>query len=127
MPRTLLTILIAILSSVLILVLNVNHRQKMQYLEGMEGDKAGNFVVALTGYESAIRMYLPFSDRIETSAARIWQLGETAEHKGDNERALAAYRSLRSAFYGVRWLRQPGQEWIRRCDEKIQKLAPLRK
>jgi hypothetical protein len=81
----------------------------------------------LTGYESAIRMYLPFSSRVELSAQRIWDLAETAERTGDTERALDAYRSLRSAFYGVRWLRQPGQLWISRCDVKIAALVPLRK
>ena len=127
MARPLITILIALLLSLLLLVVNVNQRQKTQYLEGVKGEKTGNFMVALTGYESAIRMYLPFSSRVETAAARIWALGETAEQRGDLDQALAAYRSLRSAFYGTRWLRQPGTDWISRCDKKIAALVPLRK
>lgn len=127
MARPLITILIALLLSLLLLVVNVNQRQKTQYLEGVKGEKTGNFMVALTGYESAIRMYLPFSSRVETAAARIWALGETAEQRGDLDQALAAYRSLRSAFYGTRWLRQPGADWISRCDKKIAALVPLRK
>ena len=82
---------------------------------------------AITGYESAIRMYLPFAPGVERSAERLWSIGETSEQKGDIEMALVAYRSLRSAFYGVQWLRQPGEEWIKRCDAKIAVLAPLRK
>ncbi|ACD97119.1 hypothetical protein [Trichlorobacter lovleyi] len=127
MARPLITILIALLLSLLLLVVNVNQRQKTQYLEGVKGEKTGNFMVALTGYESAIRMYLPFSSRVETAAARIWALGETAEQRGDLDQALAAYRSLRSAFYGTRWLQQPGTDWISRCDKKIAALVPLRK
>ncbi|MDD2501919.1 MAG: hypothetical protein PHN92_14025 [Geobacter sp.] len=127
MTRPLLTTLIAIVASVLMLIANVHHRQKIQYVEGIQGEKAGNFMVALTGYESAIRMYLPFSSRVELSAQQIWSLGESAELKGDTERALMAYRSLRSAFYGVRWLRQPGKTWISRCDKKIAVLTALRK
>ena len=127
MARPLITILITLLLSLLLLVVNVNQRQKTQYLEGVKGEKTGNFMVALTGYESAIRMYLPFSSRVETSAARIWTLGEAAERRGDIDQALAAYRSLRSAFYGTRWLRQPGADWISRCDKKIAELVPLRK
>lgn len=127
MARPLITILITLLLSLILLAVNVNHRQKTQYLEGVKGEKDGNFMVALTGYESAIRMYLPFSDRIEASAARIWAMAEAAERRGDLDQALAAYRSLRSAFYGVRWLRQPGADWISRCDKKIAALVPLRK
>jgi hypothetical protein len=127
MVRPLITILTALLLSLILLAVNVNHRQKSQYLEGVKGEKAGDFMVALTGYESAIRMYLPFSDRVEASASRIWALGEAAECRGDIDQALAAYRSLRSAFYGTRWLQQPGADWISRCDRKIAALAPLRK
>lgn len=127
MTRPLVTLLITVLSGLTLLWTNVNHRQKIQYLEGVQGEKTGNFMMALTGYESAIRMYHPFSSRVELSAQRIWNLAEIAERKGDNDRALAAYRSLRSAFYAVRWLRQPGQDWINRCDKKIAVLAVLRK
>lgn len=127
MARPLITMLIAVLSSVIILAVNVNYRQKNQYLEGIQGEMSGNFMIALTGYESAIRMYLPFASRIELSAQRIWNLAEAAERKGATDQALAAYRSLRSAFYSVRWLRQPGADWISRCDKKIAVLSALRK
>jgi hypothetical protein len=127
MQRTLTTLLIALLLGLALIATNVNHRQKIQYSVGVRGEKNGDFMTALTGYESAIRMYLPFSPRIEQSAQRIWTLAETAERRGDLDRSLAAYRSLRSAFYAVRWLVQPGEEWIKRCDRKIAVLSPLRK
>ncbi len=127
MTRLVSTVLISLMLSLLLLTANVWWRQKVQYDEAEAGFRSGNFMVALTGYESAIRMYLPFSSRIEESAEQIWLMAETAERSGDLERALAAYRSLRSAFYGVRWLRQPGQRWIDCCDKKIAVLAALRK
>jgi hypothetical protein len=127
MTRLLSTGLTTLLLALILLTALVNWRQKIQFQEGEIGNRDGNFIVALTGYESAIRMYLPFSSRVELAAQRIWDLAEAAERKGDTERALAAYRSLRSAFYGVRWLRQPGQLWISRCDVKIAALVPLRK
>ena len=127
MIRPLGTLVVAVLLSMTLLTVNVRHRQKAEYLAGEEGEKNGNFMVALTGYESAIRMYLPFSSRVELSAQRIWNLAEAAERKGDTERALAGFRSLRSAWYAVRWLTQPGQAWITRCDTKIAVLAALRK
>lgn len=127
MARLLTTTLCAVVLALLALIANVNHRQKIQFQEGETGSRNGNFMVALTGYESAIRMYLPFSAQVETAASRIWTLAETAERRGDTDHALAAYRSLRSAFYAAGWLRQPGKDWISRCDQKIAALVPLRK
>lgn len=127
MQRMILTILLGGLLSACLLWANVRERQQTQFREGVAGELNGSFMVALTGYESAIRMYLPFSSTIHHAALRIWSLGELAEQRGDLEQALIAYRSLRSAFYATRWLRQPGQTWINRCDAKIAALIPLRK
>ena len=127
MFRTICTITLTVLLMFLIVIANVRWRQQTQFQAGERGALAGDFMLALTGYESAIRMYLPFSETVETASARIWVMGETAEKRGDIERALIAYRSLRSALYGVGWLQQPGKEWIARCDLKIAALKPLRK
>jgi hypothetical protein len=127
MRRTVVTTLLMILLASCLLWANVWQRQQAQYREGRAGEQRGDFMVALTGYESAIRMYLPFSATVERSAQRIWALGEAAEQRRASEQALIAYRSLRSAFYATRWLAQPGQDWINRCDTKIATLAPLRK
>lgn len=125
--RSLITLLMTLLLSLLLITADVWWRQKVQFDAGEAGYRTGTFMVALTGYESAIRMYLPFSSRVELSAQRIWSMAEAAEQRGDLDQALAAYRSLRSAFYGTRWLLQPGATWINRCDRKIAQLAPLRK
>lgn len=126
MARTVATITATILLSVAILSANLWHRQHSNYLEGVAGERSGDFMKALTGYESAIRMHLPLSSKGELSASRIWAMAEMAEKRGDLEYALIAYRSLRSAFYATRWLRQPGEDWINRSDAKIALLAPLR-
>jgi len=127
MPRTITTIFIGLALALCLISADVWQRQQVQYREGRAGEQRGDFMAALTGYESAIRMYLPFSATVESSAQRIWALGEAAEQRRDIEQALVAYRSLRSAFYATRWLAQPGYDWISRCDTKIATLAPLRK
>lgn len=126
MQRTLVTILIGLILSLGLIGGNVWHRQQIQYRQGIAGEQRGDFIVALTGYESAIRMYLPWSPTVERSAQRIWELGQAAEKHNNPEQALIAYRSLRSAFYAVRWLRQPGVAWIDRCDNRIAVLIPQR-
>lgn len=127
MRRIIITILIGLCLALCLLWADVWQRQQTQYHEGLAGEQRADFMQALTGYESAIRMYLPFSATVERSAQRIWALGETAEQRRNLEQALAAYRSLRSAFYATRWLMQPGQDWISRCDAKVAALVRLRK
>ena len=65
-------------------------------------------------------MYTPFSPLVERSAARLWSIGRDMEARGETEKALIAYRALRSAFYSTHGLTRPGMNWIALCDEKIQ-------
>lgn len=97
-------------------------RQRTQFYKGEEALARGDFISAIAGYESAIHMYTPGSVLVEKSAERIWKIGEDFERAGDTERALLAYRSIRSSFYAVRGLSSPGKEWIARCDAKIQEI-----
>ena len=101
---------------------NTGYRQWSQFQKGESALASGDAVVAIAGYESAIHMYIPGSPLVSRSAERLWHMGEAFERQGDLERALIAYRSLRSSFYSAKWIVQPGMEWIERCDAKI---APL--
>jgi tetratricopeptide (TPR) repeat protein len=98
-----------------------------QFELGEAAYRRGDFTGAVAGYESAIHMYIPFNGIIEKSAQQLWKLGEANERLGDINRALIAYRALRSSFHADRWLETPGQEWIIRCDKKIAALVPLQK
>jgi len=100
-------------------------RMRTQYALGQEAFQRGDFTGAVAGYESAIHMYIPYHPTIELAARQLWAVAETNEHQGDIHRALIAYRALRSSFYATQWLITPGQEWIARCDKKINALAPL--
>jgi tetratricopeptide (TPR) repeat protein len=102
-------------------------RLQDQYALGEEAFSRGDFTGAVAGYESAIHMYIPFNPTIEKSAQQLWNIGENNERLGDVNRALIAYRALRSSFYADRWLVTPGMEWITRCDTKIASLVPLQK
>ena len=102
-------------------------RLQDQYALGEEAFRRGDFTGAVAGYESAIHMYIPFNPTIEKSAQQLWKIAEASERQGDVNRALIAYRALRSSFYADRWLVTPGMEWIARCDAKIAALVPLQK
>ncbi len=98
-----------------------------QFALGEDAFRRGDFAGAVAGYESAIHMYIPFHPAIEQSAQRLWSIAELNERQGDVNRALIAYRALRSSFYADHWLVTPGQEWIARCDSKIASLVPLQR
>lgn len=102
-------------------------RMQAQFNLGEAALRRGDFTGAVAGYESAIHMYIPFNQTIEKSAQQLWAIGENNERAGDINRALIAYRALRSSFYADRWLVTPGMEWIERCDKKITVLVPLQK
>lgn len=99
-------------------------RMNSQYAQGEAAFSRGDFAGAVAGYESALHMYIPFHPTIEKAAERLWQIGEANERFGDVERAMIAYRSLRSSFYADRWLATPGTDWIERCDKRIAALIP---
>jgi tetratricopeptide (TPR) repeat protein len=98
-----------------------------QFALGEAALTRGDFTGAVAGYESAIHMYIPGNPAIEKAAQQLWRIGEANERLGDITRALIAYRSLRSSFYAVQWLKTPGTGWIARCDGKIASLIPLQR
>lgn len=98
-------------------------RQWSQFNRGEKALVAGDQINAVAGFESAIHMYTPFSPLVERAAARLWIIGRDLETRGESEKALIAYRALRSAFYSTHGLVKPGKQWIAICDEKIRLLA----
>lgn len=101
---------------------NTYYRQRVQFQKGEAALKSGDYIAAIAGYESAIHMYTPGSPLVDESAQKLWAIGTAFERGGDLQRALIAYRSLRSSFYAARGLYIPGQQWIARCDRKIAEL-----
>ena len=115
---------IALISIVLIWG-NTLYRQHVQFDKGEQGRAAGDFVSAVAGYESAIHMYTPLSALVERAAQRLWDIGEQAAQRGDQQRALIAFRSLRSSFYAAAGIWSPGQQWIEKCDTRIAQILAM--
>jgi tetratricopeptide (TPR) repeat protein len=116
---------IIIIISLLMLLASTWWRMSSQFSRGEAALSRGDFTGAIAGFESALHMYIPYHPTIEKAAERLWQIGETNERLGDINRALIAYRSLRSSFYADHWLATPGMAWIQKCDKKIAALIPL--
>lgn len=111
------------LASIILFAGATQFRQWSQFSRAEKALVAGDQINAIAGYESAIHMYTPFSPLIERAAARLWIIGRDLETRGDSEKALIAFRALRSAFYSTHGLFKPGLQWIVICDEKIRLLA----
>lgn len=116
---------VIILVSVLLFFASTWWRMSSQFSSGEAALLKGDFPGAVAGFESALHMYIPFHPTIEKAAEKLWQIGEANERLGDVNRALIAYRSLRSSFYADHWLITPGAAWIEKCDRKIAALIPL--
>ena len=102
---------------------NTLYRQHTQFDKGEMALAAGDYITAIAGYESSIHMYTPGSGVVERAAEKLWSIGEHFEQTGDLDKALIAYRSLRSSFYAVRGVTAPGKEWISRCEARIAQLV----
>lgn len=119
--------IVIILLSLLMFFASTWWRMNSQFNQGEDALRRGDFTGAVAGYESALHMYIPYQATIEKAAGRLWQLGEKNERLGDVNRALIAYRALRSSFYADHWLVTPGTAWIMKCDSKIAALIPLQR
>lgn len=109
--------------SILLFAGATQFRQWSQYNRGEQALAARDHINAIAGFESAIHMYTPLSPLVERSAKKLWSIGQDLESRGESEKALIAYRALRSAFYATHGLTRPGMNWIALCDEKIRLLA----
>jgi hypothetical protein len=116
------SVFIAIVS-ILLFAGATQFRQWSQYHRGEQALAARDHINAIAGFESAIHMYTPFNPLVERSAKKLWNIGLELEKSGESEKALIAYRALRSAFYSTHGLTRPGMNWIALCDEKIKLLA----
>jgi tetratricopeptide (TPR) repeat protein len=119
--------IVIILISLLMFLASTWWRMSSQFGQGEAALRREDFTGAVAGYESALHMYIPYHPTIEKAAEKLWQLGESNERQGDVNRALIAYRSLRSSFYADHWLVTPGRAWIEKCDKKIAALVPLQR
>jgi len=120
------TIIVMILITFALIWLETYKRQREQFNLAETYYSEKDFPKAIQGYDSAIHMYTPWSSRVKISAEKLWTIGMMFEDQNDYDMALNAYRSLRSSFYAVRWLIQPYQEWIDKCDTAIARVIKTR-
>ena len=103
------------------------YSQQKFFKEGERALDVQNYKDAVTGYEWTIRMYTPFSSKVETACQRLWDIGLEYEKRGRFDWALITYRSLRSSIYAIRSFYTPYKEWIPKTDSKIELILAAKK
>jgi hypothetical protein len=74
---------------------------------------------AIVHYRRAARWYAPGSPYHVRALQHLGELGHEAELKGDSERALLAYRSLRGAIMATRSFYMPEPARLRAANQRI--------
>ncbi len=74
---------------------------------------------AIVHYRRAARWYAPGNPYVEAALAHLARIGADAEHAGDTERALSAWRAVRSAIMSTRSFYTPHTDRLHHADERI--------
>jgi hypothetical protein len=104
------------------LLLKTLYSARQEFVYGEQATTRGEYEVAITHYERAIKWYTPFSTTVQMAVERLWQLGTEAETRGEWHLALEAYQALRASLYAVQSVYVPYQSWIPKTEARI---APL--
>ncbi len=104
------------------LLLKTIYSARQEFVSGEQAARHGEYEVAITHYERAIKWYTPFNTTVQMAVERLWQLGTEAETRGEWHLALEAYQALRASLYAVQSFYVPYQSWIPKTEARI---APL--
>jgi hypothetical protein len=77
---------------------------------------------ALFHFRRAAHAYAPLNPWNGRAHDRLWQMGRKAELEGDQDRALRAYRSIRSSILAARSFYTPHTERLEEVDGRIARL-----
>src|SRR5437660_12454338 len=83
----------------IMLLLKTVYSARQEFVYGEQAATRGEYKVAITHYERAIKWYAPLNTTVRQAVERLWQLGTEAETRGDWRLALEAYQSLRASPY----------------------------
>ncbi len=95
------------------------------YHQGEAYLNENQYIKAITFFDRSIHWYVPFNPYVRQSAQRLWEIALSAEQEGDIRLALIAIRTVRRGFYASRSFYTPRQDWIKKCDAKINELMEI--
>jgi hypothetical protein len=105
-----------------VIVMRVVTSARSELIEADAAAQRGAVDEAIVHYRRAARWYAPGSPYHVRALQRLAELGRDAEHKGDSEGALMAYRSLRGAILATRSFYVPEPARLEAADRRIASL-----
>lgn len=106
----------AVLAAVWVKV-RVEAGQSLQRAKTMEAKQ--DLDMAIVVYRHTVRWYSPGSGPVADAVERLQSIAETSEEAGEAERALLAWRALRSGLFAVRSFYQPYDGQITLANTRI--------
>lgn len=91
-------------------------------VEAEQGLSEGRPDDALYHFRRAAHAYAPLNPWNEAAYDRLWQMGRKAELEGDQDRALEAYRAIRSSILAARSFTTPHPDRLEEVDGRIARL-----
>jgi len=119
--------IVVLLAIVLTVWANTYYRQFKYYKKAEKAMENHEYLNAIAFYESSIRMYTPCSKLVKKSVHNIITLAEKFEKNGDFDKALIAYRSLKTSLYAIRNIYSPYSNYRTSAEKKIIELLAEKK
>jgi tetratricopeptide (TPR) repeat protein len=82
----------------------------------------GRYEAAVRHYRRAAHLYLPGSPYTRDAYEALERVAREAEARGQNDRALAAWRAVRSSALATRWVVLSYEERVTRANRRIARL-----
>jgi hypothetical protein len=95
----------------------VSARAELNRAESLYAE--GEVDASIVHFRRAARWYAPGSPYHRRALGRLMAIGGNSERQGGTERALAAYRAVRSAIMSTRSFYTPESEMLERADRRI--------
>ncbi|MFC1852887.1 hypothetical protein ACFL27_22030 [candidate division CSSED10-310 bacterium] len=106
---------------------NTYYRQ-VKYFKKAENLRSQKKILeSIAFYEAAIRMYTPWSSKVQKSIENIWHIGENYQKSNSIEHALIAFRSLKTSLYAIRSFYSPFRLYRDKAEEKVSLLMEIQK
>lgn len=106
-----------------VLAVRVVTGSRAEFLRGESLEAHQDVDGAILAYRRAARLYAPGNPYAVEALDRLEAIAARAEAAGDEERALAAYRSMRGAILSARSVYVPHRARLARADERIAALT----
>ena len=96
------------------------YRSYAEYEKALYALEHSGIDTSITHFGRSITWYVPGNPYTKKSINMLFNLGEQAEKKGENKRALDAYRTVRSSLFASRSFYTPGKGHIAEAEKRIE-------